>query len=149
MVTFGLNSSRNVVFSPSNMSRSRKRSVHFGFGYSTSMRNHLGLRTEQEEQRERDDDHAGNGEGDLAAVARQREDDDAGDEYVGQRQRNHPLPPELHELIETKAREGRAEPDVHHHEDHDLDEEDHRTEDPAPDAHGLQRGGGQSIAADR
>src|SRR5205809_5757059 len=114
MVTFGLNSSRSVVFSPSNMSSSRKRSVHFDFGYSTSMGNHLRLRPEQEEQGERDDDHAGDREQDLAGViVWQRKHDDSGDEDVRQRQRDHPLPAQLHELVEAEAREGGAEPDVH------------------------------------
>ena len=38
---------------------------------------------------------------------RQRDDDD-----VGERDRDHPLPPERHELVEPVARERRAEPDV-------------------------------------
>src|ERR1051325_7543472 len=87
MVTFGLNSSRSVVFSPSNMSSSRKRSVHLGFGYSTSMRDHLRLRAEQQEQRERDDDRAGDGENHLARLVGHGEHDDPGDEDVRQRQR--------------------------------------------------------------
>src|SRR5262245_35669475 len=98
MVTFGLNSSRSVVFSPSSMSRSRKRSVHFGFGYSTSMRDHLRLRAEQQEQRERDDDRAGDRQKNFAAFVGHRQHHDAGDEDIGQRQRDHPLPSQLHQL---------------------------------------------------
>ena len=61
-----------------------------------------------------------------------RQDDDAGDEDVAEGQGNHPLPAEVHELIEAEAGEGRPEPDVHHHEHHHLRGEDDRAEDAAP-----------------
>src|ERR1043166_417635 len=104
MVTFGLKSSRSVVFSPSNMSRRRNLSVHLFFGCSTSMSRNpsrrLGGAREQEE-RERDDRRAGDREDDFPEPVpdaadfdgRQRQQDDAGDEDVREGQRDHPLPP--------------------------------------------------------
>src|SRR5262245_24037105 len=47
----------------------------------------------------------------------------AGQEHVGERQRDHPLPAQVHELVEAIAREGAAEPDVDEQEDEDLERE--------------------------
>src|SRR5947208_12196938 len=89
IVTFGLNSSLSVVFSPSKRSSRRKRSVHFVFGYSTCMSDHLRLRPEQKEERENDDRRTGDGENDLAGAAWSREHHHRRHRDVGQRQRNH------------------------------------------------------------
>src|SRR4029453_13629901 len=51
----------------------------------------------------------------------------AGQEHVGKRQRDHPLPAQVHELVEAITREGAAKPDVDEEEDEDLEREpDHR-----------------------
>src|SRR4030095_4801214 len=49
-----------------------------------------------------------------------------GDEDVRQRERDHPFPAQIHELIEAVAREGAAEPDVREEEDGHLEEEPDR-----------------------
>src|SRR5262249_12705249 len=92
--------------------------------------NHLWTRTEEIERREHDDGAAEPVEQALLPG----QDDDAGDEDVAEGERDHPLPSEVHELIEAEAGEGRAEPDVHHHEGHDLRGEDDAAEDAAEDA---------------
>src|SRR5436309_15826272 len=132
------------------MSRTRNLSDHLGFGYSTCM-DHLCARPEQQIQSERDDRRPGNREDyfSLEIELLSEEYHDRGDGDVRQRQRNHPLPSEVHQLVEAEARERRAEPDVHQHEEHHLADENHRAEDAAPDAPAPQHAGGKSVAVDR
>src|SRR5438067_13180925 len=96
MVTFfPLKSSTSVIFNPSNMSRSRKRSLHLGCGYSTCMhplRFHV-------ENNGADRGHADPVHQPLLP----RENEDRCDEDVPERERNHPLPAEVHQLIEAEA----------------------------------------------
>src|SRR6266446_10226119 len=109
------------------MSRRRKRSVQLGFGYSTCMGHPYRTlaRPEDEEQGECDEQRSDGAKESLAAWD---EDDDAGDDDVRQRQRDHVFPAEVHELVEAEAGERRPEPDVDQHERHDLDEEDEGAE---------------------
>src|SRR5256885_16191587 len=106
IVTFGRNSSRIVVFRPSSMSRTRNRSLQLGFGYSTCM-HPLRFRFHVE-------DH-GAKRGDADPVHQpflSGQNEDRSDEDVSERERNHPLPAEVHQLVEAEAGEGRAKPDV-------------------------------------
>ncbi len=50
----------------------------------------------------------------------------AGEDNVGQGERDHPLPAQVHELIEPVARERAAEPDVDEEEDEHLEDEPDR-----------------------
>src|SRR5688572_1503818 len=109
MVTFGVKSSRSVVFSPSSRSRRRNLSDHLGFGYSTSM-SHLLRRLRDgtfpgPEQIERGrPDRAESDPVHQPLLSYQ--DEDSGDEDVRQRQRDHEFPAQVHQLIETEPREG-------------------------------------------
>ena len=51
----------------------------------------------------------------------------AGEDHVDQREREHPLPAQVHELIEAVAREGAAEPDVDEQEDDHLERQNQIT----------------------
>src|SRR5207302_9426997 len=95
MVTFGLKSSRRVVFSPSNMSSSRNRSLHLDGGYSTCMHPlRFHVVNDRADGHDADPVH-------QALLPRQNED--RRNEDVSQRERNHPLPAEIHQLIEAEA----------------------------------------------
>src|SRR6185295_16089283 len=49
-----------------------------------------------------------------------------GDEDVRQGERDHPLPAQVHELVEPVARKGAAEPDIDEEENEDLGDEPDR-----------------------
>src|ERR1043165_5009126 len=93
------------------MSRRRNLSDQRGFGYSTCM-SHLPrftpARLEEIQSSEADDSHADQVHRPLLSG----EDEETGDEDVGQRERDHELPAEVHQLVEAEARERRARPDV-------------------------------------
>src|SRR3990172_2342376 len=63
----------------------------------------------------------------------------AGREDVEKSERQHPLPAQLHQLIEAIAREGATEPDVQEEEAEDLEEEPERRRHQIEEAEGFDR----------
>src|SRR5215831_1888453 len=133
IVTFFLKKWRPVTESPSKRSRRVSLSSHF-FRAMESFRSPRGggvrvlggeavaprQRLPQPRQQEHhDEEKAENpGEGDHACrPAGCRQDREGDDDDVDEPGRDHPLPPERHELVEAVPRERRAEPDVEEDEE--------------------------------
>src|SRR5688500_3162579 len=97
MVTFGFHSSFHVIFSPSKRSSRRNLSAYRAAVFFML---------------------------DSGPQRLNAQNDDSSHDDVNQSERDHPLPTQIHQLIEAESRESPSNPDVEDHEEHYLGQKD-------------------------